>query len=232
MAKREVVTETEIELGEVVRVSDPCYEPDTWCVKVVDNVLVGKYKARIEKQTEEDGGWGIGKPIKLIAEHVDYAGKVVYSDCFEGEIGVDSGQAGIFDEEYYQKIFEKGTETKEWEAWYDKCFYDSYIQIPNPNYLDRFSWIKKNHPEEFNKTKNFSELADKFEEEYHESDSYCMSTAEFGIANLDNKGVNSSTNYGDGSYDLYIGKNEDGKVVGFMIDFIGYCEEDEEEEEE
>lgn len=43
-------------------------------------------------------------------------------------------------------------------------------------------------------------------------------------------GVVSSSGYGDGSYDTYGIKNDDGQFVGFMTIFIGNQEEEEEEE--
>jgi hypothetical protein len=236
----ETVMETEIELGEAVRVTDPCYDLGVWCTIVVEDVLPGKYKARVVK-LDDDRIWSKDKPAYLIVEHSNYD-SFEYNERIIGEVGVDSGQAGIFDEEYYKKIYENekdenGEETKEYEDWYDRCFYQGYIEKPNPNYMSEERWAFTNFPEEVEELVNKGEnplmasyeVAKKHQNEYYESDARWFNIVEYGISNLDNKGACSCTNYGDGGYDLYVARNEDGKVIGFKIDFVGDLEDYEEE---
>ena len=247
MKKRpsEAVMETEIELGEVVRATDPCYDLDVWCTIVVKDVLPGKYKARVVK-LDDDRLWNKDAPAYLVVEHSDY-NSFEYNERIEGEVGVDSGQAGIFDEEYYKKIYENekdenGEETKEYEDWYDRCFYQGYVEKPNPNYMSEERWAKKHYPKEVKKLQEKNndntnllaawKVARKHQEEYYDSEEHCMYTIDYGVSNLDNKGACSSTNYGDGGYDLYVARNEDGKVIGFKIDFVGNLEDYKEDEDE
>ena len=245
MKKRptEAVMETEIELGEVVRATDPCYDLDVWCTILVKDVLPGKYKARVVK-IDDDRLWNKDAPAYLIVEHSDY-NSFEYNEHVEGEVGVDSGQAGIFDEEYYKKVYENekdenGEETEEYKDWYDRCFYLGYVEKPNPNYMSEERWALANFPKEVEELVNKGEhsliasyeVAKKHHDEYFESDARCFNVVEYGISNLDNKGACSCTNYGDGGYDLYVARNEEGKVIGFKIDFVGNLEDDEDDEEE
>ena len=47
----------QIQLGEKVMVSDPCYGLNTWCQGVLENVLPGDYRCNIEYSDE--GDWGM-----------------------------------------------------------------------------------------------------------------------------------------------------------------------------
>lgn len=87
-----------IDLGEfemtspVMRVSDPCYERDVWCCGTVDHCKLGTWEAGVLKTDE--GEWGTRCAV-LAVRHKD--------------IGVDSGQAGFFDDAFYQNdtVFEE-----------------------------------------------------------------------------------------------------------------------------
>lgn len=98
-----------VESGEV-RISDPCYKKDTWCAGVLKNVKKGTWIARA--WAFDEGSWGerIGY---LIAVNEDY--RFRFDDPREDtgiDVGVDSGQAGIFDEKYYKddSVFADKTE--------------------------------------------------------------------------------------------------------------------------
>ena len=113
-----------IDLGEfemtspVMRVSDPCYERDVWCCGTVDHCKLGTWEAGVLKTDE--GEWGTRCAV-LAARHKDtgpdfnaiHSGNVrkMTSKCVEQpfEVGVDSGQAGFFDDAFYQNdtIFEE-----------------------------------------------------------------------------------------------------------------------------
>lgn len=113
-----------IDLGEfemtspVMRVSDPCYERDVWCCGTVDHCKLGTWEAGVLKTDE--GEWGTRCAV-LAVRHKDTGpdfnvirlGKVrkVACKCVEQsfEVGVDSGQAGFFDDAFYQNdtVFEE-----------------------------------------------------------------------------------------------------------------------------
>lgn len=87
-----------ITLGSKVRVSDPCYSPDTWCSLLLNAVKPGKYHVNVEHIDDED--WG-RRNAKLTAIHEDYVNAELVWER-HSDIGVDSGQAGIFDEVIYR----------------------------------------------------------------------------------------------------------------------------------
>lgn len=88
-----------IKLNSKVMVSDPCYGLNTWCQGIVENVLHGVYDCFVEYSDE--GEWG-ERVSAIEVRHTHYDGpRDFYPEDFE--VGVDSGQAGIFDYEYYEK---------------------------------------------------------------------------------------------------------------------------------
>ena len=99
-----------INLGEKVMVSDPCCEMGTWCQDTIDNMLKGIYKCDLEMC---DTVWG-HRVSAIQVTHVDYMNKFLAYKCHSCYIGVDSGQAGIFDYEYYEKYHNGNTD----DDWY------------------------------------------------------------------------------------------------------------------
>lgn len=91
-----------IKLGSRVIVSDPSYQLPTWCQAQVDDVLEGDYVTTAVRSTE--GGWG-ERCSFLIAIHKDHykPDEKLTWRSYPAEIGVDSGQAGIFNSESYRK---------------------------------------------------------------------------------------------------------------------------------
>ena len=103
----------QIRLGRKVRVSDPCYGTETWCAGTIDNVKEGLYNVEVEMSDE--GIWG-SRVKSLTVVHADYKGFLFFNEIARFEVGVDSGQAGIYDEDYYNKYHtEDGCD----DDWYD-----------------------------------------------------------------------------------------------------------------
>lgn len=104
-----------IRLGNKVMVSDPCYGLNTWCQGVLENVLPGIYNCEVEYSDE--GDWG----IRVAAIEVTHENCGAYMfDIADFEVGVDSGQAGIFDYEYYAMFHTDCNEREHVDdAWYD-----------------------------------------------------------------------------------------------------------------
>lgn len=88
-----------IKLGTSVRVSDPCYGDDVWCKTKLTNVKEGDYIVKVEHIES----WGT-RVSKLEVVHTDHIGLSYSEHNWEehSEIGVDSGQAGIFCESSYR----------------------------------------------------------------------------------------------------------------------------------
>lgn len=88
-----------ITLGNEVMVSDPCYKVPTLYQIKVKNVLSGKYETEAKKIDLGDWGKRVGY---LTAIHEDYIKEDLNWKRHTGEVGVDSGQAGIFSMDSYR----------------------------------------------------------------------------------------------------------------------------------
>jgi hypothetical protein len=86
-------------LGSTAIVTDPCYKIPTWCQHIVDNVLPGEYIVDVEKSNQ--GGWG-SRISELSCIHENHINDYLTYKESESIIGVDSGQAGIFDIRSYR----------------------------------------------------------------------------------------------------------------------------------
>ena len=82
-----------ITLESDVMVSDPCYSDETWCQVKLKNVLPGGYITTVRKT--EDPCWG-NRCSVLLTVHEDYVEDTLSWRNYPGQVGVDSGQAGIF----------------------------------------------------------------------------------------------------------------------------------------
>jgi hypothetical protein len=111
MANRKDIMQSFTVSGTKLIVSDPCYKRGTWCQGVVDNVLPGKWNASVEYDADE------GRVASLRAEHS--TAKAEYNVLGNFEVGVDSGQAGIFDEAFYPQ--DNCGEYKDETSFYGKC---------------------------------------------------------------------------------------------------------------
>ena len=89
-----------ITLSNEVMVSDPCYTVPTWCQHKLTNVLPGEYQTKVVKY--DDPMWG-NRCSFIIAVHKDHntEDKLNWRKVV-ADIGVDSGQAGIFCESSYR----------------------------------------------------------------------------------------------------------------------------------
>ena len=81
----------QIKLGGEVIVSDPCYEVPTWCQEVIKNVRPGVYDTEVDYR--ESDGWGERvHSLTVLHENI----KSPKWEHYSNNIGVDSGQAGVF----------------------------------------------------------------------------------------------------------------------------------------
>lgn len=106
-----------IKLNLKAMVSDPCYGLNTWCQGVIENVKPGTYDCFVEYSDE--GDWG-ERVSAIEVRHAYYdRPRDFYPEDFE--VGVDSGQAGIFDYEYYEMYHtDRSYKHHVNSGWYDK----------------------------------------------------------------------------------------------------------------
>lgn len=99
-----------------LRISDPCYEPGMCGLVVLENVKQGAWNAYV---THGATNWGGHRCKVLVAIHSEYPKSLRITGKTDINIGVDSGQAGIFSVDAYHG----GAEGGEYGSggWYDTC---------------------------------------------------------------------------------------------------------------
>ena len=105
-----------VRYGARVRVSDPCYNMDTWCAGTLDNVLPGEYlcTAEVAYTGKKNGGYVSALQVR----HADYPEAVPDELVTDFRAGVDSAQLGFFDEDY----FKENSRQENWESWYGEVY--------------------------------------------------------------------------------------------------------------
>ena len=233
-----------ITLGDKVHVSDPCYETDCWCAGTLDNVLPGRYQCKILRVEEDDC---FGPTIKGIFSrvqslticHEDYQAKP--RELMPIDVGVDSGQAGFYDAEYYPQHHIKNGAGHCDEAWYDRVCRSTLKRVKNPAYMDAATYAKEKLGVPFISDDDLTEAYEKenagliTEEQLREirdqwinvrikydHDPMCQwETIQVGYAGiLDDRCCVASSGYGDGSYNCYVARNADGKIIAARLVFI------------
>lgn len=96
-----------IKLGKKVLVSDPSYEKGTWCTGIVENVKEGNYITEVVYcKDPHPFFYNRVVELKAILEGVDK--ESLNWEITEADIGVDSGQCGIYDYEAVKDIIGTG----------------------------------------------------------------------------------------------------------------------------
>lgn len=249
-----------VELRDKVRVSDPCYDMDTWCAGTLENVLQGKYQCFYQKV--DTGDWGI-RVASIEVRHENYL-DIESTELQDIDVGVDSGQAGIYDLDY----FIKAREDKNGEdTWYDKICDSTSRYINNPDYIpfkrspywkdefydleDMFDFID-DPTLLLNIITRYYQSLDKLDNDEYETikdnalnikyydakEKYLKSIMQHKYiydntpSVIDDKCLVSSSGDGDGGYHCFVGRNADGKIVSIKIDYYYGCNEEDEYEED
>ena len=108
----------QIELSDTVVVSDPTYELGIWCQGIIKNILPGVYNCYIEISDENDWGLRCSRIFVINKDYEFEESDYRFDTREEFKIGVDSGQAGIFDLKYYQDTHTPDSSTE----WDDEIF--------------------------------------------------------------------------------------------------------------
>lgn len=95
--KKIAIGNFEVVSGKIM-VSDPCYEIGTWCQGTLKNVRAGIWKGYILVSDEGDWGHRVSELIAMC----DGSDGSRWMPETGFQVGVDSGQAGIFDVTYYR----------------------------------------------------------------------------------------------------------------------------------
>ena len=215
---------------------------DIWCQGVLENVKPGTWHTKAENLNVNC--WG-NRCSALIAWHED----VEEPNDFEETdicVGVDSGQAGIYDYNHFAHI--KDDEERD-ERWYDSIETFRYKRIPvTPVGRYLIDKIKPLHQKRITLEKELDGLDSKlgnrvYQELFHQEMELKREGFQYGIYDeslddykvstpvnciwTDKHSVVTSSGLGDGSYDCYVAKNEAGQIIGIKIDY--YLEDNEED---
>ena len=233
----------DIELGEKVVVSDPCYDLETWCNGVLENVKPGTWRTKAENLNINN--WG-ERCSALIAWHES----VEEPNDFEEtgiDVGVDSGQAGIHDYNHFAYI--KDDEERE-EQWYDSIRTFGSVRKPmttlrkylaeqlRPLYerrialekeLGRENWFTNQEYLEVYRLEKNMEMKTNYYGVDEQSIRDGLATYHVNYIWTDKHSVVTSSGLGDGGYSCYVAKNEAGQIIGIKIDYFPTYDEDEEE---
>ena len=99
-----------MQLKNTVIVTDPCYKAGIWCSKLLSNVKEGRFKCLFRISNDGESGRRVSS---LIVIHKDFLESINFKEQFQYNskrickisyyniIGVDSGQAGVFNYDYY-----------------------------------------------------------------------------------------------------------------------------------
>lgn len=232
---KEIIGKT-IRFGNKVRVSDPGYDIDTWCAGTLDNVLPGEYTCFTQRA--DTGDWGI-RIASIEVRHKDYQ-DVDATEIQDIDVGVDSGQCGIYDLDYF---IEARKDKNGEDAWYWRVCANTEKYTTNPKYVpfEESSFYKNDFKlihyafehEDGLSLDSFSSIERREYVDargaYNKSICSFEKSYVFAASTLDNKCLVSSSGYGDGSYTCLVGRNIDGKIVSIKIDYYhGYDEDDDE----
>lgn len=215
----------QIELGEKVIVSDPCYTRGTWCQGIVEELLPGNYNCIVTYSDE--GTWG-NRVSQLTIHHES----VKPTQLRKGErapftVGVDSGQAGIFCDSIYPEGEEIGNYGDE-NSFYGTC---CNATLGEGYENQQRSWYNNYEIKRIEKDiEELSKLEDGAGARMIEYNKIRLETLKEQQANhvdipwtkagtVFGKGVVSSSGYGDGSYECIVYK-KDGKVIGIRIVYL------------
>ena len=218
-------------LGSVIHATDPCYSRDTWCAVWNIKVKPGEWNYKVQYSKDE---WGGGEGVKSLSIFHDsvkpsHSGfKLVEAE----EIGVDSGQAGFFCDSIYPKGKKTG-DYRDKESFYGQC--GEATLGKGYDYQNNLHSTRSNIKSEELLLKNVLKAL-----EGKGGDSctdYLQSNIKARKANLEkleanpipylqyglvaeNRGIVSSSGYGDGSYSLYKKENVDGEIIALEIKYI------------
>lgn len=232
----------DIELGDKVVISDPCYDRDTRCNGVLENVKPGIWHTKAENVNINN--WG-ERCSALIAWHEDV--EEPDEDDYEEtsiDVGVDSGQAGIYDYDHFAYI--KDDKERE-EQWYDSI--RTFGSERKPMTVLRKYLAKQLQPlyekrVALEKELGWGNTNPEYLEAYRSEKNMEMKTGYYGVdeqslrdglANYhvnyiwtDKHSVVTSSGLGDGGYDCYVARNEAGQIIGIKIDYFPTYDEDDE----
>jgi hypothetical protein len=166
-----------------VMVTDPCYDRSIWCQGELEKVAPGTWEAYSERVV--DGSWGM-RVSELVCFLAGRQSEDVAWERASFTVGVDSGQAGVFEDAHYQDDTVLGPDT------------------PKADYISDSPWYA----------------------------ACCAANSlNGGAGGVIPYGAVASSGYGDGSYQCFFRRADDGLIDAIKIVFIGEDDPDEYDED-
>ncbi len=203
-------------------VSDPCHSKGTWCGNYDLPAQNGEWTAEVKYKNE--GEWG-NRVASLICKSKN--GKGGKWEQLPNEIGVDSGQAGVFCSSIYPESKDKQGDSDDLNSFYGKV---CEATMGEGYREEQICWrVKKDLESRITKFLSKEECLEITKSIYGENSKEYqyfrdeitepqIPYEQFGI--IDNAGVCSSSGFGDGGYSGLVKKNDKGEIVAVKIKFI------------
>lgn len=218
-------------LGDTIIISDPYNSTEAWNAAAF-SVLEGEYVAYKRKYYSRDPLPGFeesSEPLfsmvppdiyisDLYLYHKDYQ-DVEPVDIIDKCIGIDSGQCGIYDYQYFDRI-KKDKELS--EKWLLKIDESTTIRSENKHFMPYEKSFYKNIETELDENSDLSPR-DVYESNAIRNSPFITTRT---ATILDENAVLVASGFGNGLYTCLIGRNKDGIIVSVRVVFIP----DEEEE--
>lgn len=224
----------EVTCGKLL-VTDPCYTKGTWCTEVLENVLNGKWNSFINESVFE-----------YTREIVDEEASIELYFKNKDKIDIWRKKDGTIPEKEYFEEYRKLTKVMKTivirtKRPRDICiFHVDYAAEIIEQCIERtkicigvdsgqagffdLEQYPQNPVDEENRKKFYDVICD----------ATCTSDYKNNVQHVTGTtlsfGAVSVTHYGDGSYNCYIARNDDGKIIAATIDFVGLRDDNEDEE--
>lgn len=189
--------------GDKIIATDPCYEKDSDSNYVINNCMPGIWRA-VAVLTDDTEGWGC-RVSYLMVSRENFESFKTKQETVRDIIGVDSGQAGFFDYNFYPVGKREGggfnDPVSDFDLFYDKCC-TATLGKRQADVVELTHHIAFGNP-----TEGVKGLVVRND-------------------TVQKMGAVSSSGYGDGVYNLTLWKDGVGKVLAARIDFLNKEEED------
>ncbi|WP_374335403.1 hypothetical protein [Methyloversatilis sp.] len=222
----EVTSVSEIKSFEVssgnLRVTDPCYKMDVWCAGTLDKVPNGMWHSRVgfwkdEAEVKQRIDWLREHHEKMLGLYTTESTIAYENESFARELERIESHPGrvihlriAFDAADLEKPLNLSTMIN--------SDIDVGVDSGQAGFFDLNAYAEL-----------FTYMIDG--EPAHDDfyDRVCEATNPFGVCTF---GVASLTGYGDGGYDCYTRRDDEGNLLEAVIVFIGDEEDDDDEEED
>lgn len=204
-----------------LRISDPCYDKETWCAGAVSNAAKGTWNAYSSRRKINDN-WEQRR--HLIATHISYSGEEFVKSKIHA--GMDAGMAGIFDDKFYKVDYtadylqvgriESDENTRKWSHAHDAKVYGELAEKHKNDELGSVYAQMAKTAKEADKFNYPKRAAEPTRDWYKICCDVSLSNCGAGVIR---NGCLSSSGYGDGGADVYVAENDKGQVVGVKLVF-------------